>query len=262
MTKSKEVKKNRMKIREEIWDTNTVGLADGFVQTNLVILPQKYALEFLLFCQRNPKPCPLIEVTDKGSFVPKLTTPDGDLRTDLPMYRIYKKGELVEERKNIKNYWRDDLVSFLIGCSYTFDHRLLDAGVKLPHLLSPDKYKISSFITNIRCVPSGIFRGYVVVSMRPILHYQVSKAVQITSRYPLAHGGPISIGNSHSINANYTKEEWQNLYGGTKDHVPVFWACGVTPQAVAKEAKPDFMITHKPGHMFITDLKDIEIEAV
>ena len=243
----------------EGWNLPTEGLAPGYVQANLVILPVKYALDFLIFCQRNPRPCPVIEVTGAGSWEPRLTTPGADLRTDLPAYRVFERGILSGEVQDIRPVWRDDFMAFLIGCSYTFDYCLVDGGVDVPHITSG--VTMRSFTTNIRCVSSGPFHGPMVASMRPILARQVSRAVQITARYPLAHGSPVHIGDPSLIGVHFSPEEWREQ-GGSEDRVPVFWGCGVTPQAVALEAKPEIMITHKSSYMFVTDLTVRSIEAV
>lgn len=248
----------RQLIRERKWNSVTAGLAPGYVQANLVILPRDLAFDFLVFCQRNPKPCPLLEVIDAGRWEPRLTAPGADLRTDLPRYRVFQKGELVTEVEDIHEFWRSDLVSFLIGCSFTFENALLKAGIPLRHIECG--CNVSMYKTSIATTPAGIFHGPMVVSMRPIHHFQVVKAVQVTSRYPSAHGTPVHIGEPVAVGIkDLSKPDYGDPVPIRNGEVPVFWACGVTPQAVALTSKPSFMITHAPGHMFITDMKDEDL---
>lgn len=255
------VEEIRQAIRRGEFTSPTPGLAPGYAQANLVILPEKYAFDFLLFCLRNPKPCPVLDVTEPGSPVPRLAAPNADLRTDIPKYRVWEKGELKAEVTDISSYWRDDLVAFLLGCSFTFEAALLGAGIPVRHI--EENRNVPMYITNIQCVPAGIFHGPMVVSMRPIPHAQVVRAVQVTSRYPSVHGAPVHIGEPAAIGIkDINNPELGESVTIKPGEVPVFWACGCTPQAVAMEAKPDFMITHSPGHMFITDLKNEELAAL
>jgi uncharacterized protein YcsI (UPF0317 family) len=243
----------RRAIRSGEWTTATAGLAFGYVQANLAVLPREHAYDFLLFCQRNPKPCPVIEVTDTGSYVPSLSAPGADLRTDLPAYRLYRNGQLEEECTNIEHLWRDDLVAFLTGCSFTFEAALLAAGLPIRHIECG--CGVSMYRTNIQCTPAGVFHGPMVVTMRPMPAKNVVKAVQITGRYPAVHGAPVHIGNPGVIGiADLSKPDYGDPVPIKDGEVPVFWACGVTPQAVAMAAKIPFMITHAPNHMFVTDL--------
>lgn len=245
----------RALIRDGKWRRSTAGLCQGYVQANLVVLPKELAYDFLLFCQRNPKPCPLLEVTDTGSYEPRLTAPGADLRWDLPRYRIYRDGKLTAEVPDIVELWRDDLVAFLLGCSFTFETALLQVGVPIRHL--EEGRNVPMYITTIPCVPAGVFQGPLVVSMRPIPPQLVSKAVQVTSRFPAVHGAPIHVGDPEAIGIeDLSRPDFGDPVTIHEGEIPVFWACGVTPQAVALEAKPPFMITHSPGHMFITDLQD------
>lgn len=238
----------------------TAGVCEGYVQANLVVLPREFAYDFLLFCFRNPKPCPLLDVTDVGSSKTSLAE-GADLRTDLPKYRIYQNGVLLTEVTDVRDYWSEDMVGFLLGCSYTFESALLAAGVPVRHI--EQGTIVPMYTSNIRCVPAGIFSGPTVVTMRPIPFELVARAVQVTSRYPGVHGAPVHIGDPTYIGIDITKPEW----GGQqvtlrKNEIPVFWACGVTPQAVALEARVPFMITHAPGHMFITDVKNEHLAAL
>ena len=250
----------RQQIREGKWRRPTAGLAPGFVQTNLVILPRDLAFDFLLFAQRNPKPCPVIEVTDVGSPEPKLSAPGADLRTDVPKYCIYRNGALEGEVTDLRSVWRDDLVSFLLGCSFTFESALLQAGVPVRHI--EENRNVPMFISNIQCAPAGMFRGPLVVTMRPIPARLVSRAVQITGRYPGVHGSPVHVGDPAIIGIrDLAKPDFGDPVTIRPGEVPVFWACGVTPQAVAMQAKPPLMLTHAPGYMFITDLRNEELAA-
>jgi uncharacterized protein YcsI (UPF0317 family) len=236
----------------------TSGMAPGYVQANLVVLPKEQAFDFLLFAQRNPKPCPLLEVVEAGSVEPKRMAPGVDLRTDLPRYRVYEHGELVEEPTSISHVWRDDLVSFLIGCSFTFESALIQGGIRIPHF--EEGKNTAMFITSIETTPAGIFSGPMVVSMRAIPRDKLVKAVQITSRFPSVHGAPVHIGDPSAIGvSDITTPDLGDPAVVGEDDEPVFWGCGVTPQIVAMNSKPPLMITHAPGHMFITDIRDEEM---
>jgi uncharacterized protein YcsI (UPF0317 family) len=238
----------------------TPGLALGFVQANLVVLPKDWAFDFLLFCQRNPKPCPLLDVTEPGDPEPRFVAPGADLRTDLPAYRVWKNGELVEEPHDISRHWRDDLVAFVIGCSFTFENALLAAGVPVRHI--EQGANVPMYRTSIPCRSAGRFSGPMVVSMRPLTPAQAVKAIQICSRFPRAHGAPVHCGDPAAIGVrDVSRPEFGDPVRIKDGETPVFWACGVTPQAVLMQAKPPFAITHKPGHMFLTDLKDTDLEG-
>jgi uncharacterized protein YcsI (UPF0317 family) len=250
----------RQQIREGKWRQPTAGLAPGYVQTNLVILPRALAFDFLLFTQRNPKPCPVIEVADVGSPEPRRSAPGADLRTDVPKYCIYRDGQLAGEVTDLVSVWRDDLVSFLLGCSFTFESALVQAGVPVRHI--EEGRNVPMFITTIPCDPAGAFQGPLVVTMRPIPAALVARAIQITGRYPGVHGSPVHIGNPAEIGIrDLAKPDFGDAVTIRPGEMPVFWACGVTPQAVAMQARPPLMLTHAPGHMFITDLKNEELAA-
>ncbi len=243
----------RAAAREGRLRRHTAGLAPAYVQANLVVLPRDLAYDFLLFCQRNPKPCPLLEVTDTGSPEPRQTAPGADLRTDLPRYRVYRHGALVEERDDVRDLWRDDLVAFLLGCSFTFDGPLLEAGVPVRHVACDRN--VPMYRTTRPCVPAGVFAGPLVVSLRPLPPDQVARAVQVTARFPAVHGAPVHIGEPAALGiADLARPDWGDPPALDPGDVPVFWACGVTPQAAAMTARPELMITHAPGHMFVTDL--------
>jgi uncharacterized protein YcsI (UPF0317 family) len=250
----------RQQIREGKWRRPTAGLAPGFVQANLVILPRDLAFDFLLFAQRNPKPCPVIEVTDVGSPEPKLSAPGADLRLDVPRYCVYREGALAGEVTDLRSVWQDDFVSFLLGCSFTFESALLQAGVPVRHI--EEGRNVPMFVTNIPCAPAGVFRGPLVVTMRPIPAPLVARAVQISGRYPGVHGAPVHLGDPADIGIrDLQAPDFGDAVTIRPGEVPVFWACGVTPQAVAMQAKPSLMLTHAPGHMFITDLRNEALAA-
>jgi uncharacterized protein YcsI (UPF0317 family) len=254
-------KEIRMLIRRGKWDRPTAGLAPGYAQANLVILPEKYAFDFLLFCQRNPKPCPLLEVLEAGRTRTGFLSSAADIRTDVPKYNIYRKGKLERTVKEIKEFWRDDFVTFLLGCSFSFEEALLKAGVPVRHI--QENRNVPMYITNIPCRPAGKLRGPMVVTMRPIPPGKVARAARITSRFPAVHGGPVHIGDPSRIGIrDLRKPDFGDAVTVNKGEVPVFWACGVTPQAVVLKSKPDLCITHTPGHMFISDLTNEELVAL
>ena len=245
----------RQQIRSNAWRGITSGVAPGHVQANLAILPKDLAFDFLLFCQRNPKPCPLLEVIEPGKVEPVLTSPGADIRTDASGYRVYENGVLTAEVDTIEDYWRDDLVSFLLGCSFSFETAMVDAGIPLRHQQTGNN--VAMYITNIATTPAGVFSGPMVVSMRPIKRNQVVRAVQVTSRFPATHGSPLDIGIT-----DLSRPDFGDAVEIKDDEEPVFWACGVTPQAVALNCKPPLMITHAPGRMFITDQRDADVAVL
>ena len=248
-------KEVRAAARAGQWRRATHGLARGYVQANMAIVPERFAFDFLRFCQRNPKPCPVIDVTDPGDPEARMIAPGSDIRVDLPGYRVFRDGALVAEVSDITDYWRRDSVAFLLGCSNSMDEVLLDAGIPQRHLESDDG-RISVYVSNIMCAPSGIFHGPVVVTMRPIPQDRVADAISITSRYPMAHGAPVHVGDPRGVGIDdLSRVGWGKYNELRRDDVPVFWACGVTPQAIAAEARIPEMITHAAGHMFVSDLK-------
>jgi len=248
----------RALIREGKWARSTTGIALGFAQANLVILPKKYAFDFFLFCQRNPKPCPLLEVLEPGKHEPSFLAAGADVRTDTPRYNVYVKGKLKTSPKDVKEFWRKDFVTFFLGCSFSFEEAMIRSGIPVRHI--EEEKNVPMYVTNIECRPAGIFRGPMVVTMRPIPPAKIVKAVQITSRYAFVHGGPIHIGDPNIVGIkNLGKPDFGDSVTIEKGEVPVFWACGVTPQAVVMAAKPEICITHAPGHMFITDILNEEL---
>jgi len=233
----------------------TAGISQGYAQANLAILPKELAYDFLLFAQRNPKPCPILDVTEIGSPQPTTVGAGADLRYDIGKYRIYKKGILAEEVLDIEKYWTKDMVAFLLGCSFSFETAMLKNGIPVRHI--EENCNVPMFITNLACKPAGVFSGPTVVSMRPIPEAMVVRAVQVTSRFPAVHGAPLHIGSPSSIGIkDINKPDFGDSVTIKPGEVPVFWACGVTPQAVAMQVKPELMITHAPGYMFICDTRD------
>jgi uncharacterized protein YcsI (UPF0317 family) len=248
----------RLACRSGLLRGSTSGIAPGYVQGNLVTLPKDLALDFLRFCQANAKPCPLIGVSDVGDpRVPGLGG-DLDIRSDLPGYRVWKDGDLVEETCDVSAWWRDDLISFVIGCSCSFEEALLAEGLPMRH--TERGIRVPMYRTNIACIPAGLFAGPMVVSMRPMTPPQAVRAIQITSRFPLVHGAPVHIGLPHLIGiANLAKPDYGDEVTVEGSEMPVFWACGVTSQAVIATARPPFAITHAPGAMLVTDLKNTQL---
>jgi uncharacterized protein YcsI (UPF0317 family) len=230
------------------------GWAPGFTQANLVVLPRDWAWDMLLFGQRNPQPVPLLDVTDAGSTRTVLA-PDADLRTDLPRYRVWRDGELVDEPADVAGLWSDDLVAFLIGCSFSFETALLDAGVPVRNI--EQGRNVSMYRTNRQCRPAGRLSGPLVVSMRPVPGELVTTAVQVTGRMPQVHGAPVHVGSPSALGIeDLSRPDFGDPVEFAEGDVPVFWACGVTPQAALMASRPPFAITHAPGHMFVTDVPD------
>ncbi len=242
-------------VRTGRWSGHTSGAAPNHVQGNVAILPLALADDFLRFCQRNPKPCPLLDVSEPGNpRLPRLGE-DLDIRTDVPGYRIWRHGELVDEVSDIRNVWRDDLVTFVIGCSFSFEQALIDAGIPLRHIT--EGRNVAMFRTSIPTVPAGIFHGPMVVSMRPMTAAHAIRAVQVTARTPAVHGAPVHLGDPSLIGiTDLQKPDFGEAVMIRPDELPVFWACGVTPQSVVMAVRPEFCITHAPGKMLVTDLLD------
>lgn len=245
----------RSRIRSGEWRGITAGTCPGYIQANLVVLPEALAEDFEALCAANPQALPLIERTAPGEPDNLRAAPGADLRTDLPRYHIFHDGQLHEEVHSLEKVWRDDLVGFLLGCSFSAENELLRAGVRLRHL--EIGLGIPMYTTSLECEPAGQFRGPVVVSMRPIQVDQIDRAVEITGRMPLAHGAPLHIGDPGEIGiGDVMQPDWGEPIAVADDELPVFWACGVTPQAIIRAVRPPFAVTHAPQHMLITDLKD------
>lgn len=251
----------RMLIRSGEWAGHTSGLATRHVQGNVVVLPAAYAHDFLLYCQRNPRPCPLLAVSEAGSPVLPGLGDNLDIRTDVPLYRVWRHGQLAEEVRDVRSLWREDLVTFVLGCSFSFEHALLDAGVPLRHVAQ--SRNVAMFRTSIATEPAGPFAGPMVVTMRPFKPADAIRAVQITSRFPGVHGAPVHIGKPELIGIHdVTRPDYGDPVEMLDDELPVFWACGVTPQAAVMEARPSFCITHAPGSMLITDLLNYQLATL
>jgi uncharacterized protein YcsI (UPF0317 family) len=247
----------RLAIREGTHRGPTSGLAPGFVQGNLAILPNVLAADFLRFCQLNPKPCPLIGSSAPGDWRVPALGEDLDIRTDLPRYRVWRNGELVAEPDEIDEFWRDDLVSFVIGCSFSFEEALMADGIEMRHITRG--CNVPMYRTSIATAPAGPFHGPMVVSMRPMRPADAIRAIQITTRFPAVHGAPVHIGKPELIGIkDLAKPDYGDAVEVTEDELPVFWACGVTPQSVIATVKPEFCITHYPGSMLVTDRKNTE----
>ena len=249
----------RAQIREGNFTGQTSGLCNGYAQANLVTLPRDIAYDFLLFTQRNPRPCPLLEVSDTGSRLLQQIAPGADIATDLPKYRIYEHGVLTGEYTDVVKFWRKDFVSFLIGCSFSFEGELLAADVPVRQI--EEGKNVPMYNTNIPCKPAGIFHGNLVVSMRPIPYELIPKAVLITGQMPRVHGAPIQIGASEAIGiTDLEHPDYGEMVTIRPGEVPVFWPCGVTPQNIIMSSRPEFVITHAPGHMLITDVKNVNLK--
>ena len=245
----------RAAIRAEDYAGHTSGLAAGKLQCNLAILPQDYALDFLRFCLRNPKPCPIVGVSDTGNpMLPTLGT-DIDIRTDVARYRVFRDGVLSDEPLNISALWSDDLVTVALGCSFTFENALLRHGIPVRHMETGRN--VPMYNSNIALASAGSFGGTMVVTMRPIPAHQVEQAYEISGQFPQAHGAPIAHGDPSAIGiADLSKPEWGEAVEIRTGEVPVYWACGVTPQNVLLDAKLPICITHSPGHMLIADVAE------
>ncbi|MEU7167130.1 putative hydro-lyase [Streptomyces morookaense] len=232
----------------------TAGWADGRTQANLIAVPQDWAYDVLLFAQRNPQPCPVLDVTGPG--VPHTPlAPGADLRTDLPRYRVWEDGRLVAEPTDVTGLWGDDMVAFLIGCSFTFEATLSAAGIPLRHI--EQGRNVSMYVTNRPCRPAGRLHGPLVVSMRPVPARQVAEARRLTALMPAVHGAPVHVGDPAAIGiTDLGAPDFGDPVEIRNGEVPVFWACGVTPQPALMASAPPFAITHAPGHMFITDARD------
>lgn len=237
----------------------TSGMCNGYAQANLVILPKKYAFDFLLFTTRNPRSCPILEVSEPGKRLLRTTAEGADIAKVIPRYRIYRNGILEEEVLDIEDYWRDDLVSFLIGCSFSFESELLGADVPVRQI--EENCNVPMYMTNIPCESAGVFHGNMVVSMRPMPYELVPKAILITGAMPKVHGAPIHVGYPEHIGiSDINKPDFGDSVTIHENEVPVFWPCGVTPQSIVMASKPEFCITHSPGHMLITDIKNVNLK--
>jgi uncharacterized protein YcsI (UPF0317 family) len=248
----------RLAVRRNQYDGTTSGFAPGSVQANLAILPRALAEDFMRFCQLNPKPCPVIGVGIPGDWRLPALADDLDIRTDLPRYRVWRNGELVDEPHDLMRWWRDDLVTFALGCSFSFEQALLEGGIELRHMTCD--CTVPMYRTSIETKPAGPFHGPLVVSMRPMRPADAIRAVQITTRFPSVHGAPVHLGMPELIGIkDIGKPDWGDAVPIHDDEMPVFWACGVTPQSVIMAVKPEFCITHYPGAMLVTDRRNVDL---
>ena len=250
----------RKQIRQGVWHSHTSGLASDHVQGNVVILPEAQATDFLRYCQRNPKPCPLLAVSEPGQAQLPGLGADIDICTDLPRYRVWRDGAVVDVPTDISALWRDDLVTFVLGCSFSFEQALLEAGLPLRHI--EQGKNVAMYRSNIQTAPAGIFHGPMVVSMRPLKAAAAIRAVQVTSRFPNVHGAPVHLGDPTLIGiSSLNAPDYGDAVEVMDNEIPVFWACGVTPQAALVQARPAFCITHAPGAMLITDLLNQQLAS-
>ncbi|MGQ7845220.1 putative hydro-lyase [Granulosicoccus sp. 3-233] len=245
----------REAIRQADYQGHTAGMASGFLQANLVILPAEHALDFMRFCQRNPKPCPLVGVSDTGNAMMHTLGPDIDIRTDVPAYYIYRHGALAETVTDLNSYWQPDHVAFALGCSFTFENALIEAGIPIWHI--EHNKTVPMYRSSIMTEPAGVFGGEMVVTMRAVEADRVDEVIELCRRFPLAHGAPVHVGDARDIGiSDLQKPDWGDAPPPLGKQTSVFWACGVTPQQVLMRAGLPLSITHKPGHMLITDIDD------
>jgi len=250
----------RQQIRANRWTGPTTGVAAGHVQANLVMVPKEVAFDFLLFCTRNPKPCPILDVLEPGQVEPAIA-PGADLRTDLPKYRIYRNGVLDAEVGDVVDFFSEDMVSFLLGCSFSFETAMQANGLPVRNI--EEKKNVSMYITNRTCRPAGPISAPLVVSMRPLEPAQAVRAVQITTRFHMTHGAPVYLGDSRALGiADLAEPDFGDAVSIRPGEIPVFWACGVTAIMAAVSAKLPLVITHAPGHMFVSDLKDEDLTVL
>ena len=257
MNKNQSPSELRQLIRKNDWTQPTSGASAGYVQANLVMLPVEEAFNFLLFCVRNPKPCPILDVLESGAVEPRIGS-EADLRTDLPRYRLFENAKFISEVGDVTQYFDNDMVSFLLGCSFSFENAMLAAGLPIRNI--EENKNVSMYITNQACIPAGPFSAQLVVSMRPMTPEQAVRAVQITTRFHLTHGAPIHMGDPGQIGiTDLSKPDFGDPVTIKPDEIPVFWACGVTSQLAATSVPLRRVITHAPGYMFVADLKDEDL---
>jgi uncharacterized protein YcsI (UPF0317 family) len=250
----------RSNIRAGLWTGPTTGLANAYAQANLVILDRRYAFDFLLFCVRNPKPCPILEVLEPGRFAPRVAV-QADIRKDIPLYRVWENGRTFSEISDITTVFNADMVSFLLGCSFSFEGALIGAGIPVRNI--EEGTNVSMYITNRQCEPAGPFSAPLVVTMRPVPHEMVSRAVQITSRYASVHGAPIHIGDEKVLGImDLSRPDFGDPVTIKDGETPVYWACGVTSTLAVLSAKPSLCITHAPGYMFVTDVLNEQLAVI
>lgn len=255
-------KEVRAQIRAGQWQHNTSGVSAGFVQGNIVILPKAWADDFLQFCQKNPKPCPIVGMSDNpGDFLISSVGEDVDIRTDVPSYKVFREGKFIEEVSDISSLWQDDLVTFVLGCSFSFEESLLADGLEVRNIT--EGVNVPMYRTNIACQSAGPFAGTTVVSMRPMTPKDAIRAIQICTRFPSVHGAPLHFGDPASIGIkDINTPDFGDAVTINAGEVPVFWACGVTPQVALEQAKPPLCITHSPGCMLVTDMRNSHLAVL
>ena len=250
----------RARCRSGEFASQTSGQAPGFVQANFVALPQEYAFDFLRFCLRNPRACPLLDVTDAGDSTPRTVAPSADLRTDIPKYCVWRRGAVAESPSDVSSLWTDDMVGFLLGCSFSWEDELAKAGLPPRHV--EEGRNVPMYLTDVPNAAVGPFGGRLVVSMRPYRPDQIARVAEITSRYPGAHGGPVHWGDHGELGlVDLSAPDFGDAVTIKPGEVPVFWACGVTPQAALAEAALPLAVTHAPGHMLVTDVREAALEV-
>ncbi len=249
----------REQIRSGQWKTNTSGVSSGYVQGNIVILPKKWADDFLKFCQMNPKPCPIVGMSDEpGDFMISSVGENVDIRTDVPSYKVFRDGVVVDEVNDITDIWQDDLVTFVLGCSFSFEEPLIADGLEVRNIT--EGVNVPMYRTNIECRSAGPFSGTTVVSMRPMTPKDAIRAIQICTRFPSVHGAPLHFGSPEDIGIqDISSPDFGDAVTINDGEVPVFWACGVTPQVALEQAKPPLCITHSPGCMLVTDMRNSQL---
>ena len=248
----------RRAIRARAFTGQTAGQCRGYTQANLAVLPARYAADFKLFCERNPKPCPLIGMSEPGSPHIAALGADLDIRTDIAQYCVWKDGEYQGDVTDLNALWQNDWVAFAIGCSFSFEEALMEEGIGLRHIELG--MNVSMWRTNIETAQAGPFGGPMVVSMRPIRAEDVTRATEITGRFPNVHGAPVHVGDPAKIGISaITRPDFGDATEIKPGEVPVFWACGVTPQSAIRAARPPVSITHKPGCMLVTDVRNIDL---
>ena len=250
----------RQLIRDKRITCHTSGMAAGYAQANLVILPNEYADDFMEYTRLNPAPCPVLEVLRHTPYT-RIMADGANILTDIPEYRVYRYGKLCDVCSDVSGIWQEDMTGFLIGCSFSFEEALIKSGIEMRHIAM--NRNVPMYKTNIMTLPYGVFSGPTVCSMRPMTMQQAMLAARITAAMPNVHGAPIHIGSPDKLGiADIMKPDYGDPVDIRSGEVCVFWPCGVTPQAAIENAKPPLVITHSPGHMFITDILNSELNGV